>query len=460
MHHLARRNRRSGNFMSATLVPPSPKGHFLLGNIGELRQDTLAFFTRTARELGDVASFRAGLRRIVLVSQPRLIEEILVTNAKSFTKHLGARMLRSTLGNGLLTSEGPFWLRQRRLIQPSFSRERIATYAPVMVDLADRASATWKDGQTRDVHADMTRLTLEIIARSMFGADVSEQAVVVGEAVADLAAAMVRRYQTVLRLPPLLPTPANIRRWRSGRQIDSILYDIIRKRRDSKIGGDDLLGILIRVADADDGSRMTDQQLRDEAITLFLAGHDTTALTLTWGLYLLARHPDVAGALEKELDEVLAGRVPNAADIPRLRYTEMVIREILRLYPSAYVVGRAPVKAYEVGGYTVQPGGTILMSQWVVHRDPRWYDKPEQFRPERWADTSNPNRPKFSYFPFGGGPRICVGNHFAMMEAVLVLATVARNWRVSVPEGELPVAPKPQITLRPSRPVRLTLQRR
>jgi cytochrome P450 len=446
--------------MPATRVPPSSKGHFVFGNLGDLRQDALAFFTRTAREFGDVASFRVGPRRSVLVSHPALIEEILVTNARSFTKHSGARMLKTTLGNGLLTSEGPFWLRQRRLIQPSFSRERIATYAPVVVDLADRAGSTWKDGETRDVHADMTRLTLEIIARSMFGADVSEQAVVVGEAVAELAAAQVRRFQSFFRLPPVLPTRANLRRRGAARQIDSILYDIIRKRRESKEAGDDLLGILIRVADADDGSRMTDQQLRDEAITLFLAGHDTTALTLTWGLYLLARHSEAARALEKELDEVLAGRAPTAADIPRLRYNDMVIREILRLYPSAYVVGRAPIKAYEVGGYTVEPGGTILMSQWVVHRDPRWYDEPEQFRPERWADTANSTRPKFSYFPFGGGPRICVGNHFAMMEALLVLATVARNWRVSVPEGEAPVAPKPQITLRPGRPVRLTLHRR
>jgi cytochrome P450 len=285
--------------MSAIFVPPSPKGHFLLGNLGDLRQDTLAFLTRTARECGDVASFRVGPRRVALVSQPALIEEILVANAKSFTKHSGARMLKTTLGNGLLTSEGPFWLRQRRLIQPSFSRERIATYAAVMVDLAGRASATWKDGQTRDVHADMTRLTLEIIARSMFGADVSEQAVVVGEAVAELAAAQIRRFQSFFRLPPVVPTPANRRRRQAAQKIDSILYDIIHKRRQSKEAGDDLLGILIRVADADDGSRMTDQQLRDEAITLFLAGHDTTALTLTWGLYLLARHPEAARALER-----------------------------------------------------------------------------------------------------------------------------------------------------------------
>jgi cytochrome P450 len=359
-----------------------------------------------------------------------------------------------------LTSEGDFWLRQRRLIQPAFGRERIAGYAPVMVELTDRLTAGWRDGETRDLHADMTRLTLEIIARAMFGADVSEQAVVVGEAVAVLAEALVRRFQSVLRLPPVIPTPANLRRLRCARQIDAILYDIIEKRRAAKEVGDDLLGILIRACDEDDGSRMTDQQLRDEAITLFLAGHDTTALTLTWGLYLLARHPEVARALERELDEVLAGRAPTAADLPRLRYTDMVVHEVLRLYPSAYVVGREAIDACELGGYRVPAGGTLLMSQWAVHRDPRWYDEPERFWPERWADGLERRLPKCAYFPFGGGPRVCIGNHFALMEAVLVLASVARHWRVSVPAGEPPVRPRPLITLRPAGPVRLTLHRR
>jgi cytochrome P450 len=425
-----------------------------------MRQDTLGFFARCAREYGDVATIRIGLKRIFLVSQPRLIEEILVSNAKNFTKHFGIRMLRGTLGNGLLTSEGEFWLRQRRLIQPAFSRERIGAYAPVMVELASRVGEQWRDGETRDIHADMTRLTLEIIARAMFGADVSEQAVVVGEAVAVLADGLIRRFQSLIRLPAYIPTPGNLRRRQSAAKIDAILYDIINKRRKSKEAGEDLLGILIRACDADDGGQMTDQQLRDEAITLFLAGHDTTALTLTWGFYLLARHAQAARTLEKELDEVLAGRAPTVADLPRLRYTEMVVREIMRLYPSAYVVGREAIAPCELGGFHVPAGGTILMSQWAVHRDPRWYENAEQFQPERWADGLERRLPKFAYFPFGGGPRVCIGNHFALMEAALVLAALARNWRVSVPDGEQPVQPKPRITLRPSRGVRLTLSRR
>jgi cytochrome P450 len=432
----------------------------LFGNISELRRDTLGVFARCAREYGDVARIRIGLKRVYVVSHPRLIEDVLIANAKNFRKHFGIRLLRPTLGNGLLTSEGDFWLRQRRLIQPSFGRDRISAYAPVMVDFADRLAATWRDGQTRDVHADMARLTLEIIARTMFGADVSDQAVVVGEAVSALAAAMVRRFQSLLRLPGIIPTRANLRRKRHAERIDAILYDIIRRRRESKDIGDDLLGTLISVCDQDDGSTMTDRQLRDEAITLFLAGHDTTALTLTWALYLLARHPEVARKLELELDEVLADRAPTATDIPRLRYTEGVIREVLRLYPSAYVIGREAIAACELDGYRVPAGGTLLMSQWAVHRDPRWYEEPERFLPERWAEGLERRLPKCAYFPFGGGPRVCVGNHFALMEAVLVLAALARKWRVTVPDGEEPVAPKPQITLRPARPVRLVLHAR
>ncbi len=446
--------------MPATLLPPGPGGKLLTGNLAELRRDTLEVFTRCAREYGDIACLRFGLTRAFVLSHPRLIEDVLVTKARNFQKHFGVRLLRASFGNGLLTSEGDFWLRQRRLIQPAFSRERIATYASAMASLADRLASAWRDGETRDVYADMSRMTLEIIVRVMFGADVGDEAIAVGESVAILADAVMKRLNSIFRLPRLLPTPANIRRGRAALRLDAILYDIIRKRRQSKETGDDLLGLLIRVCDEDDGSRMTDRQLRDEAFTLFVAGHDTTALTLTWGLYLLARHPDAARALEQELDIVLAGRVPTAEDLPRLRYTDMVIREVMRLYPSAYTIGRQAIDPCELDGYRVPAGGTVLMSQWAVHRDPRWFDEPERFLPERWADGLERRLPKFAYFPFGGGPRVCIGNHFAMMEATLALATLLRHWRVSVPAGEPDVRPRPMVTLRPSAPVRLVVHRR
>jgi cytochrome P450 len=446
--------------MSTTLMAPGPKARLLTGHLADMRKDILSLFTRCAREYGDVASIRMGFERALIISHPRLIEQVLVTNARNFTKSFGTQLLRTSFGDGLLTSEGDFWLRQRRLIQPAFGHERISTYAPVMVERSGNLTAKWRDGETRDIYADMTRLTLEVIARVMFGADVSKQAIDVGESVSVLADWVTQRINSIIRPPTWIPTPANMRRNRAAQRIDAILYDIIRQRRNRKEIGNDLLGILIRVCDESDGGQMTDLQLRDEAFTLFVAGHDTTALTLAWGLYLLAHHPEAAQALEKELDSVLGTRQPNAEDLARLPYTNMVVREVMRLYPSAYAIGRQAIAPCDVDGYHVPAGGKVLMSQWVVHRDPRWYQDPEQFIPERWANGLERRLPRFAYFPFGGGPRVCIGNHFALMEASLILASIARAWRVSVPPGEMPVLPKPRITLRPSGPVRLTVHAR
>jgi cytochrome P450 len=446
--------------MSVPKHPPGPPGRLLTGHLPELRQDSLATYIRCAREYGDCASLRFGPSRVTLVSHPDLIEEILVTKSANFIKHWGLRSARRLLGNGLLTSEGDFWRRQRRLIQPAFTRERIASYGAVMVRLADRRTADWRDGQTRDLHADMSQLTLEIAAATLFGADDMETATrEVIAALQDLTAGFGSRFFRIVHLPGFIPTPGNIRRERAARRLDDIIYDLIRRRRAAG-GQDDLLGILLSARDEDDGTRMTDRQLRDEAMTLFLAGHDTTALTLTWGWYLLARHPEVAEALAAEADSILAGRAPSPEDWPRLRYADAVAHEIMRLYPSAYLIGRQAIEACEIGGYRIPAGGTVIMSQWVVHRDPRWYEEADSFRPERWTGGLLRRLPKYAYFPFGGGPRVCIGNHFAMMEAVLVLATLARNWCFSVPAGEPAVKPKPAVTLRPAGPIRLVVHSR
>jgi cytochrome P450 len=415
--------RFQGGRMSTTLVPPGPKGNFLTGNLAELRRNTLEVFTRCLRDYGDVATIRFGLIRALVLNHPQLIEEVLVSNARNFTKHFGVRLLRASFGNGLLTSEGEFWRRQRRLIQPAFNRERIATYGPIMVDISERLVSTWRDGETRDVYRDMTRITLEIIARAMFGANVSEQVFAVGEAVAVLADGTMERLNSLFRLPQVIPTPANIRRRIAAARLDAVLYDIIRRRRAAKETGDDLLGQLIRACEEDDDSRMTDRQLRDEVFTFFVAGHETTALTLAWGLYLLAQHPEIAHSLELEIDEVLGSRPASVDDLPKLCYTDMVVHEVMRLYPC-------------------------------------WYDEPDRFVPGRWADGLEKRIPKFAYFPFGGGPRVYIGNHFALIEAVLVLATIVRQWRLSVPAGEPAVRPKPMVTLRPSGPVWLMVHRR
>ncbi len=406
------------------------------------------------REFGDFVTVRFGWKRVFLINHPDLIERVLVTDTRNFTKHFGLKMNRMLLGNGILTSEGDFWLRQRRLIQPAFLRERVAGYGPDMVALTERMLSSWRGGTTRDVHADMTRLTLEIASKTMFGVDFTDGAGAAMEgALADIATTFRRRFYSLFRLPDVFPTPANLRLRRAVRRLDDILFKLIEQRKD---GGDrtDLLSILLR-ARGEGNERMTDRQLRDEAMTLFLAGHDTTALTLSWALYLLAHHPDISDKLITELREVLGGRPPTVADLPRLRYTEWVVLEVMRLYSAAYVIGRQSIEACDLGSYHLPAGSTVLMSQWVMHRDPRFWDAPEQFRPERWAEP-HPERPKFAYFPFGGGPRVCIGSTFALLEAGLLLATILRRFRFTRAPGP-EVRPRPTITLRPERAIELVL---
>jgi len=435
-----------------------------MGHVPELRRDPLAFYLRCVQEFGDVVTVRFGWTKIFLVSHPDLIEQVLVSEGKNFIKHYALRMNRTLLGNGLLTSEGDFWLRQRRLIQPLFQRDRLAGYASIMVQLAREQTDAWHDGETRDLHADMTGLTLRIIAQALFGADVSHLAVEVGEALSEIMTNFNRRFFAVLRFPEWVPTPAHLRLRRAAARLDRVVYGLIEKRRREGIERDDLLSRLLRARDEADSTGMTDRQLRDEAMTLFLAGHDTTSLTLTWAWYLLACHPEAMSRLTEELKRELAGRPPTLDDLPRLRYAEMVVQEAMRLFPPAYAIGRQALHACRLGGYSLPAGATVLLCQYVVHRDPRWFQNPDKFLPERWASTPGADTPglaarlpKYAYFPFGGGARICVGNTFAMVEAVLVLAALAQRFRVqpySGPEIRLQAA----ITLRPVDPIRLTLQ--
>ena len=441
--------------MAAKTLPPGPPGHFLTGHLPELRRDVLGLYTQCAREYGDVLLLRFGLRPVYIVSHPDLIEQVLTS--RNFTKHYALRMTRRLLGNGLLSSEGDFWLRQRRLIQPAFLRERIASYAQVMTSYTERWCDNWKDGEKRDIHADIRQLTMQIAAKTLFGADVEGQGQIVAKALVEVMNSFTRRLFSVLRLPESFPTPGNIRAWLAVNRLDAILYSIINQRK-AEGNEDDLLSILLHARDEEDGVGMTDRQVRDEAMTLFLAGHETTALALTYTLYALAHHPEAAERLRAELRKVLGDHPPTAADLPRLRFTEMVVQEGMRLYPPAYAVGRQAIDACDLGGYRVPAGGTILMVQYVVHRDPRFYNAPEQFRPERWEDGLLKRLPKYAYFPFGGGPRICIGNTFAMMEAVLVLASISRRWQVG-PASEAPLKFRPRMTLAPAGPVELVLRR-
>jgi cytochrome P450 len=293
------------------------------------------------------------------------------------------------------------------------------------------------------------RLTLAIAAKTLFNAEVGSDAQAIAHAMEVMQNNFIERFNSLLPLPIWVPTPANLRARRAAKQLDDVIYRIIRERRQSPADQGDLLSLLLHARDEDDGSRMTDRQLRDEAMTLFLAGHETTALTLSWAWYLVAQHPEVEERLWAELDSVLAGRTPTVDDWPRLKFTEMIALESMRLYPPAYTIGREALADCAIGGYRVPRGTTVLMPQWVVQRDPRFYDEPEQFRPERWGQERTRSMPKFAYFPFGGGPRVCIGQQFAMMEMVLILATIAQKFRFRLQPGAV-VTPVPTFTLRPA----------
>src|SRR5690242_8349849 len=438
-------------------LPPGPKGAFLLGSAAELMRDWPGFSTRCAREYGDVVFYRFLHVPICQVNHPDGIEQVLVRQASNFHKSKDYAALRFVLGNGLLTNEGASWQAQRQLMQPAFRHENIAAYAGIMASSAEQLLTRWKDGEVRDVHEDMTQLTLDVVTRSLFGARVSQDARSVG---ADISTVMARFFQQAALsfiLPDGTPLPKGPRLVRSKRRLDQKILAIIHERRSAPAPANDLLQILLDAQD-EHGSRMTDEQLRDEIMTLFLAGHETTANALSWTWYLLAQNPDAERTLAAELDSVLGGAAPTLADLPRLPYTEMVIKESMRLFPPAWGIGRRAIHDFELNGYRIPAGTNVFLLQWVTHRDPRFFPDPERFDPERWRD--DPIRrgrlPRFAYFPFGGGPRVCIGAGFAMMEATLLLATLAQRFQL----GLLPnsrVTPFFSITLRPKHGLKMRL---
>lgn len=442
-------------------VAPGPKGHFLLGSMGEFARDPLGAVGRWAREYGDVVGFRFVRTPCVLLNRPEHIEYVLGTHYRDFIKTIGLRtpMMRMFLGSGLLTSEGEFWVRQRRLAQPAFHRERIAAYARQMIACADRGLAGWREGETRDIHQEMTHLTLDIVVRTLFGVEVGDQAARVRQALEVIIAEFGTQQWSLRAYLQGIPLTAGYRRvQRAVRELDEILFGIIRRRRESEEEGHDLLSMLLQARD-EDGSRMDDRQLRDEAMTLFLAGHETTALALSWAWYLLAEHPAAARRLQHEVDTVLEGRSPGFEDLARLPYTERVIRESMRLYPPVWMMGRTALKEFEVEGYRIPAQAEVMVSPWLTHRDPRHFNRPEEFRPERWEDDLAKRLPRCVYFPFGGGPRSCIGSTFAMMEAVLVLARIAQEVEFNLAPGQ-EIAPWPTMGLRPRDGVRAVIRLR
>lgn len=419
-----------------------------------MRRDPLAFLTEVAA-YGPVAHFRIGRQDVFLLSDPAGIEDVLVTSAAAFKKGRALERAKHTLGEGLLTSEGAFHLRQRRLVQPAFHKARVAGYAESMTRAALATRERWQPDVPLDLSGEMNRLTLAIVSDTLFGAQVGNDSDTarVQQAITDV----MEMFDLVL-VPFAdwlvhLPLP-RMRRFRAAQQaLDEVIYGIIAARRAADEDRGDLLSMLLRAQDTEGASGgMTDQQLRDEVITLFLAGHETTANALTWTWVLLARHPEIEQHLHREIDDVLQGRAPAADDLPQLPYTRAVVSESMRLYPPAWTMGRRAVVDYRWDGHLIPAGSLVLMSQWVVHRDPRFWPEPDRFDPQRWLSESKAH-PRFAYFPFGAGNRVCIGEGFAWTEAMLVLATIAQRWRLILDPAH-PIEPLPLITLRTRHGVR------
>ncbi|HJT16858.1 MAG TPA: cytochrome P450 [Thermoanaerobaculia bacterium] len=416
--------------------PPGPRAWVPGASLRAMQRDPLGFLTRIAREFGDVAHFTFGPQHLYLINHPDLIRDVLVTKQRAFMKGRALQRTKLLLGEGLLTSEGDFHIRQRRLMQPAFHRDRIARYAEVMRANAERVSESWRDGETMDVAQEMTRLTLSIVAQTLFGADVESEADEIGRALTELMEVFTVLLNPFTQWLMKLPTPKMRSTRRAIERLDATIYRMIEERRASGVDRGDLLSMLLLAQD--EGEVMTDRHVRDEAMTLFLAGHETTANALAWTFYLLAQHPDV--------------------ELRDEHYTRMVLAESMRLYPPAWIIGRLALEPVEIGGYTIPRGAIVIVSQWVMHRDPRYWRDAEKFDPERFR-VEDASRPKFAYFPFGGGSRICIGEGFAWTEGVIVLQTLARKWRLELAQST-PVIPKPVITLRPRGGIRMTAHAR
>lgn len=436
----------------------------LLGNLPSLRRNPIEVFQRAAAVGADVVRIPVASKNVFLVQRPEHVKYILQEGHKHFSKQTrGYAALRLVLGNGLVTSEGDFWLRQRRLSQPAFHRQRIANFANDMVrltgEMLQRWDATARGDATVDLADEMMALTLRVVGWTLLSTEVGPDSPKVSRALGDLLHQVILRTTAVLPLPLWVPTPANRVLARARRDLDAVVLRLIAERRRSGADGEDLLGMLMSARDEDTGEAMSDAQLRDEVMTIFLAGHETTANALTWTFFLLSTHPEVRRKLEAEVDAALQGRAPGASDMPKLPYTLAVVQEAMRLYPPVWLLMRYAESDQVVGGYRVPRGSFVAICPYVQHRDARLFENPEGFDPERFVGERAQQIPRFGYIPFSAGPRICIGNNFALMEAQLLLASIVQRFRLELVPNH-PVALDPAITLRPRHGMRMTLRRR
>ncbi|MGG4266800.1 cytochrome P450 [Peribacillus simplex] len=438
-----------------------PNGRLISGHTKEFQKDALGFLTRLTKEYGEVVKFRLGpFQNVYHISNPDLIKQILVIKQKSFVKSKDFKALKPLVGEGLFTSEKDHHMRQRRLIQPSFKKNHISQYAQDMIDTTMDYISTWEHNDERIITKDMMDITLGIINKTMFSMEFTDGSQIVGKPLESALRIAAKRMRSIFRLPLWVPTKLNREYKKAIKSLDQVIYYIIEKRKADTVKHEDMLGILMDARDAEDGLGMTSQQIRDELMTIFLAGHETTTNALSWALYALSKHPEVQSKLFSEVDSIIGRRTPKPDDFMKLPYTQNIIQETLRMYPPIYILSREADEDVEIGEYHFKKGDMILISSYVMQHNPNYFEQPESFIPERFENNFLKNLPMFAYLPFGGGPRVCIGNHFAMMEAVLVLACIAQRYRLKLAPDHHEVTPLPSLTLRPRRGLRMVVEER
>jgi len=440
--------------------PLGPRGLPILGVARSFAHDPLSFLTGIAEQYGDIANFRLGSINVYFVRHPDYIREVLITQRTSFTMTPLRAKLNALVGEGLFTSLGDLHARQRRLIQPVFRKSRIEAYAGQMVELSQRMREQWQSGAEIDITDEMMKLTMLIAARALFDHDIENDAEAVSRNLGTVLEFFTRLSSPLLKLSLKLPLPSSLRFKRAVRELDKVIYRMIECRRGAQGAGNDLLSLLMLAKDDETNVQMTEKQLRDEILTLLIAGHETTANLLAWTLWLLAQRPETDVWLHAEAKALLAGRAGfAAADCDRMSYARMVILESLRLYPPGWFIGRAALTDVRLGGYTVPKGTVVMMSQYVMHRDARFFEEPERFKPERWEGDFQERLPRGAYFPFSAGDRHCIGEGFAWQEALLILATLVERWKFELVPGQQ-IRPKPSVTLRPDGSIRMIVRPR
>ena len=436
----------------------APPGHPRWGHAREFDRDPLQYAQWLAHEYGDIVPLRLPPHRVVFFNHPALIEEMLLTRQRSFVKGTMVHRLGEVLGKGLITSDDALWRSQRRLIQPAFHQAQIERYGAQMAGHAERLIDEWQDGQAREIQHDVMRLTLGIICKTVFGVDVDAEASEIGQAFGVAIEAVGGRAPATLgAFASMAALPGRVGLRRAMRRLNELVDRIIRESQQRGDHGN-LVSMLLAARDEDDRP-MSSRQVRDEVMTIVLAGHETTTVGLTWAWRLLAQHPDVESELLAEIDRVLGDRLPGVGDLPSLVFTGQVVQEALRLYPPIWALAREAKQDIEIGGFLLRRGDVALCSQWTMHRDERYFARPDVFEPERWADGLERRLPRFAYFPFSGGPRQCLGKAFALMEMTLVLATIARRFRLTL-ASEQTITPRAGVTARPASGVWLTPRRR